>query len=127
MADRATLVCCLIAIVGCTASPRQRLLDVEVGMSMEQVSDILGDPARNSHQRPYEAWLYEYKYFAHSGCGSDILDFCDETCLHAVVWFNRDEVVAVTGVRSHRVQFCGIGVMPINWNDLPESVRQGND
>ena len=49
-------------VVGCTSSPRHRLLDISSGMPMEQVLDILGEPVRVSYKEPYEAWLYEFKY-----------------------------------------------------------------
>lgn len=120
------LFCLLTVVMGCAESPRKRLLDIEVGMSMEQVRGILGEPIQISTKRPHEAWLYEYKYFSHERCSeparSDV-NFCDETCLHAVVWFNADQVEAVSGARSHRVRFCGLGVVPIDWKDMPVSAK----
>ncbi len=121
-------VCCLIAIViaGCASSPRQRLLDVSVGMSMEQAYDILGEPARASYQGTNEAWLYEYKYMSRTNCRSSTHNdafSCRAKCLHAIVWFNRYEVRAVTGAASDRLEYCGSGVIPIDWNHMPESAK----
>jgi len=132
MAIRLMFVCCLIAIViaGCAPSPRQRLLDVSVGMSMEQVYDVLGDPARVSYKETYEAWLYEYKYMNRSNCRSSTPNevfSCGSKCLHAIVWFNRYEVSAVTGAvtgaESDRLRYCGSGGTPIDWNYMPESAK----
>ena len=127
MANRLKLVCCLIAIAsaGCAAPPRERLLDVSSGMPMEQVLDILGEPLRISYQEPYEAWLYEYKYMSGSKCShstpSQVLA-CDRRCLHAIVWFKRFEVIAVTGAKPDNVRYCGSGMTPIDWNHMPKSV-----
>lgn len=128
MANRLKFFCCLIAVViaGCASSPSQRLLDVSVGMSMEQVLEVLGEPARISHQKTYEAWLYEYKYVSRSNCKSSTpnsIVSCDKRCLHAIVWFDRYEVSAVTGGESDSLRYCGSGVASIDWNDMPESAR----
>lgn len=118
------LFCLLIVVMGCAESPRKRLLDIEVGMSMEQIRGILGEPIQISAQQPYEAWLYEYKYFSHERCSEPErrdANFCHETGLHAVVWFKANQVEAVSGARSHRVKFCGLGVVSIDWKDRPAS------
>lgn len=120
------LLCLLIVVVGCAKSPRKRLLDIKIGMTNEEVWDILGEPAQISIRQPYEAWLYEYRYFSHSRCGQSTRNggnFCDETCLHAVVWFESDRVEAVSGAESRRVRFCGLGVVPIDWDDKPQSAK----
>ncbi len=93
---------------------------------MEQAYDILGEPARASYQGTNEAWLYEYKYMSRSNCRSSThndVSSCRAKCLHAIVWFNRYEVRAVTGAESDRLKYCGSGVTPIDWNDMPESAK----
>ena len=96
MANGRKFFCCLIAVViaGCASSPRQRLLDVSVGMPRERVLDVLGEPVR----------------------------ICAKKCLHAIVWFKRFEVIAVTGAKSDNVRYCGSGMTPIDWNHMPKSV-----
>lgn len=91
---------------------------------MEQVLDILGEPVRVSYKEPYEAWLYEFKYVDRSRpkrSPSDRVFTEDSRCLHAIVWLEHFEVMAVTGATSDRATYCGSGAIPIDWNDMPKS------
>lgn len=116
----------VLVVSGCTSSPRLRLLDVSEGMSSVQVSDILGEPARQSVHEPYSAWIYEYAQIDSTRCTDstpNAIGRCEKKCTHAIVWFNQDVVKIVTGYETENVTYCGEGLVPIDWDKIPEAVR----
>ncbi len=129
MASKLKVVWSLIAIVilGCASSPRFLLLDVHMGMSKDQVLDILGEPASRSSQEPYQAWRYEYKYLSQTKCTyatPNRILMCSSECLYGTVWFNNNVVRALTGIRSDSLKECESGSIPVDWNHMPESVKR---
>jgi Tfp pilus assembly major pilin PilA len=127
MVGKLLWVGCLIAVgvVGCAATAKNSIKHVSLGMSADEVLDLVGEPTAQAEQNDYKAWLYEYREAGPPNCrGPDVGGVtCQQMCEHATVWFNNNEVRSITSIQTNSLEDCGTGSTPINWQHMPDYAK----
>jgi hypothetical protein len=109
---------CLIGLTACATPARNTASELIVGMSVDQVFTIAGDPAKRSSRDSYEAWRYEDSVRI-KPCRLRKVG-CRRACKHTMVWFNRDVLVSMSSIHVSRLAECGNDSEPVNWNLFPD-------
>ena len=123
-------VAVLAGLVGCAAPTRYVIQNVNLGMTTHQVSELVGEPTILSDQEPYQAWRYEYRVLSKSECEHETginPSPCVHVCVYQTVWFADSVVRSMTTSRVEGLQECGLGSVPIDWDQMPEYVNRPND
>jgi hypothetical protein len=81
--------------------------ELKVGMTTDQVRNLLGTPDDRSFRENNEA----LQYYDVVGVGQ---------CEYLTVWFTDGVVRAVTSRRGSSVAGCGLGSQPIDWGQMPK-------
>ncbi len=135
MIDRLALTgCILIAVIpGCAMSTNDAVRDIELGMSMYEVEEALGQPKAHAEQGAYDAWRYEYRVVGPLSCkaglhlgggGTGRNPNCRQVCEHATVWFHDNEVSSATGILVYTLGDCRTQSTPINWEQMPAYAKE---
>jgi len=114
---------CFFGPIACSTTVRYAIKDVKSGMSADQVTSILGDPAKRSSRGTYEAFRYETKVLIESdSCSREAgVTRCASSrqCEYVTVWLDNNVVKSVTGRYVSSKKECGLGTDPENWDLMP--------
>ena len=102
----------LIGLSGCGSTTSIARQEVKPGMTVAQVSSMLGDPANRSFRDNYEAWQYD-----------DIVGYGQ--CEYITIWFRDGVVLSMTSRRGGSIAGCGLGSAAVNWDQMPVAARAG--
>jgi hypothetical protein len=91
--------------LGC-ASTGQAVAKLELGMTKQQVLDILGTPADRSFRGTDEAWQYQ-----------EIAGFGQ--CKYTTAWISDGKLIGVSSRRGESVAGCGLGSREVDWSEKP--------
>lgn len=95
----------VVFLLGC-ASTGEKTMDLQPGMTRDQVLAVLGDPNDRSFRGTDEAWQYQ-----------EIAGFGQ--CKYTTVWIKDGTLVGVTTRRGSSVAGCGLGSEKVDWNEMP--------
>jgi hypothetical protein len=99
------IVTILVILSGCTSLDRQTL-NLDPGMTKEQVVKIMGVPDRRSFRDNDEALQYQGVI----GYGQ---------CIYITTWFKDGVLIAVTDRRGTSIAGCGLGSREVDWGQMP--------
>ena len=80
---------------------------LQVGMTKDQVRELMGTPADKSLRGADEAWQYQKV----AGFGQ---------CKYTTVWIRDSKVVGVSSRRGSSVAGCGLGSHSVDWSEMPK-------
>lgn len=105
-----------IFLSGC-GSITNNSLNLEPGMSKQQVIKILGTPDTRSFKGLSEAWQY-----------SEVVGYGQ--CSYLTAWFRNSKLISLTSRKGSSVAGCGLGSREVDWGQMPKpsldlNIRQG--
>ncbi len=65
----AVFVVCIFGLIACSTTRMDAAREVEQGMTADQVTSIMGDPAARFSRATYQALRYEHEYKRQFACG----------------------------------------------------------
>lgn len=99
------LAFCALASLSC-ASTGKAVVNLEPGMTKQQIVDMLGTPADRSFRGSDEAWQYQEL----AGFGQ---------CKYTTVWISEGKLVGISTRRGGSVAGCGLGSEEVDWSQMP--------
>ena len=96
----------ILVLSACSTTTTKGKLELQPGMTTQQVEAMLGQPEERSFRKPNEAWQYH-----------DIVGFGQ--CEYLTVWFTDLKVHAVSARRGGGIGGCGLHSRPVDWNNMP--------
>jgi len=99
------LLMLVIGISSCGTALQKKSLQVEPGMTKDDVVKIMGYPGNKQFKGVSEAWQY-----CSTGIGSD---------RYYVVWFTNSSVTGMTTYSGYESGMCDKFYRTVNWEDRP--------
>lgn len=112
-----------LGLVACGTTKQNAFENVVLGMTADQVTSELGEPARRSSRGTYDAFRYENVITVKSGtCIYESgIKRCKNThrCQYMTVWLEGEIVKSVTQRSDLDLKDCGSGLEPEDWRLMP--------
>lgn len=106
MIGRLSLTLAMAFLLTSCASSGKKSIELEPGMSKEQVLSTMGAPNDRSFRGLDEAWQYQ-----------EIAGFGQ--CKYTTLWIRDGKLVGVTSRRGPSVAGCGLGSEEVDWAAMP--------
>ncbi|NOR55191.1 MAG: outer membrane protein assembly factor BamE [Sulfurovum sp.] len=96
-----------IFLSGC-GSITNNSLNLEPGMSKQQVKTMLGTPDTRSFRGSGEAWQY-----------SEVVGYGQ--CSYMTAWFSNSRLTSLTSRKGSSIAGCGLGSREVDWGQMPKA------